>query len=431
MTTRNFLGRFKKSDPDTSSPHNHVNERLLRLIQLINVIPANASIPDRLAECLFSVFQPQYILFSSMMESKSILKYWHSVDAPNTVIFKSPSSLCMQTKSAKTPLVIEDIKQTVKNEETISQLNVKNYVGIPIFNNENEVIGVLSLFNGQKDYSPLELKALSSIAQRIEKENTLLLTATTTDTAKKVDESEKLQTELLMANKSIESISYTISHDLRAPLRSIDTYSALLKEDHAKNLPEDTLEYLSRIRRAAKRMSSMIDDLLWLARVTRRKLNFQETNISKIAQNIVDDILESNKDYKCDIHIEPYMLVDADKDLIKIAMKNLLGNAFKFSSHQEKIAISLTKAKNITPPSDKYEKEDVFQLSDNGRGIDMTYADQLFEPFKKLHNDESYKGTGIGLATVQRIIQRHGGKIWIESELNEGTDVFFTLNPSQ
>jgi len=432
MIAKPFIDRFKKSGKTAAQPE-HDNNKFLRLFQQINQIPSGKSAPEKLAGCIFRTFSPAAIIVSrNNNESLKIEHLWlnssdtdgTNIRLDNDIIGKPASILCEQVKNSKQRQSTENVTENYPNDPLLQLFSVQTHTSFPVYDEDNLIIAVISLVDKQrKTYSTFELDLLSAVTQRIGRELDHSDSISTPLPDQNDSSDAQLKAELEAANKSLESLSYAISHDLRAPLRSMDSFSLLLVEDYASDLPDEAINYLSRIRRAAKRMGSMIDDLLWLAKVTRRKLEKQEMDLSKTAANILDDIKEKHSGYNCELHTDPHLLVSADKNLMKIALQHLLTNACKFSQHKEKISISLS----------RYEDngETIYKISDNGCGFDMAYYEQLFEPFKKLHNGTDYKGTGIGLATVKRIIQRHGGRVWAESELDEGTSVFFTLKPGE
>ncbi|NOH02887.1 MAG: PAS domain S-box protein [Chloroflexi bacterium] len=226
--------------------------------------------------------------------------------------------------------------------------------------------------------------------------------------------------QLEAANKELESFSYSVSHDLRAPLRSIDGFSHALLDDYGRLLPAEGRGYLERIRAAAQRMAEPIDDLLNLARVTRSPLQIRFVNLSAIAEDVVKSLRESQPDRAVSVTVMPDLMVDGDPHLLRLVMENLLSNAWKFTSKTDSAAIEfgqLSRAKVRT-----------FFVRDNGVGFDMAYAGKLFGVFQRLHSMSEYPGTGVGLATVQRIIHIHGGRIWAESEEGRGTTFYFTLS---
>lgn len=225
--------------------------------------------------------------------------------------------------------------------------------------------------------------------------------------------------ELEVSNKELESFSYSVSHDLRAPLRAIDGFSRALLEDCAEVLDDDGKHYLGRVRTASQQMAQLIEDLLKLSRVTRREINRSEVNLSNLAKLIVENLRERNPERNIEFNLEEDVVVYGDEGLLRIVLENLLENAWKFTSKKEKAEINFG--------SKILDKETHYFVSDNGAGFDMTYADKLFGAFQRLHGTCEFEGTGIGLATVHRILLRHGGTIRAESEIGKGTVFYFTV----
>lgn len=220
-------------------------------------------------------------------------------------------------------------------------------------------------------------------------------------------------------NKELESFSYSVSHDLRAPLRAIDGFSAALLEDYEEKLDEEGKNYLNRVRSASQKMAQLIDDLLKLSRLSRGELRRTKVNLSQIVTEITVQLQEYQPKSSVEQNIEPDIYTVADEHLIRIALENLLSNAWKFTSKKETAQIIFGKnAEN---------GETVYFVKDNGAGFDMQFSDKLFGAFQRLHTIQEFDGTGIGLATVQRIINRHGGKIWAESKNGEGATFYFSL----
>jgi PAS domain S-box-containing protein len=225
--------------------------------------------------------------------------------------------------------------------------------------------------------------------------------------------------QLEAANKELESFSYSVSHDLRAPLRGIDGFSQVLIEDYGDHLPPEARGYLDRVRASAQRMAGLIDDLINLARVTRTTPQFKLIDLSVIAEEIIKSLKEAHPDRRVTVSIEPEMRVSGDPSLMHIALENLLGNAWKFTSRRERAIIEFGQK--------QIKEQRTFHVRDNGAGFDMTYADRLFGAFQRLHSAGEFPGTGIGLATVHRIISIHGGHAWAEAEDGKGATFYFTL----
>lgn len=225
--------------------------------------------------------------------------------------------------------------------------------------------------------------------------------------------------ELAAANRELEAFSYSVSHDLRAPLRSIDGFSRILQEDYADRLASEAQGHLERIRAASQQMGVLIDDLLKLSRITRAQLSLAEVDLSTQAREITGQMQANEPGRIVDLSIPDRLVTLADTNLIRIALENLLRNAWKFTAKREKAIIELGSMLDKNPP--------VFYIRDNGAGFNMEYAEKLFAPFQRLHLASEFDGTGIGLAIVQRIISRHGGRIWADASVNQGATFFFTL----
>lgn len=221
--------------------------------------------------------------------------------------------------------------------------------------------------------------------------------------------------ELEATNRELEAFSYSVSHDLRAPLRTIDGFSAALHEDYDQTLDATGQDYLRRIREGVQRMGQLIDSLLQLSRITRAELIREPVNLSALATAIMSDLTVQNPGRRLVFHVQPDLQSIGDPRLLRAALENLLGNAVKFTGKEPEARIELG------------HSGDAYFVRDNGVGFDMRYADKLFDAFHRLHGDKDFRGSGIGLATVARIIRRHQGKIWAESELGQGATFWFTL----
>lgn len=231
---------------------------------------------------------------------------------------------------------------------------------------------------------------------------------------------EERTNELTAVNKELEAFSFSVSHDLRAPLRSIDGFSEALLEDYVTKLDATGHDYLQRIRAAAQKMGQLIDALLDLSRVTRRELLKDTVDLSALAQDALKDLQHGEAEREVACTIQPGIRAKGDKQLLRIVMANLLGNAWKYTSKNSQAQIEFgTKVEN---------GETIYFVRDNGAGFDMTYATKLFGAFQRMHHDDEFPGTGVGLATVSRIINKHGGRIWAESAPGKGATFYFTLD---
>jgi signal transduction histidine kinase len=230
---------------------------------------------------------------------------------------------------------------------------------------------------------------------------------------------ENRTADLAAANKELEAFSYSVSHDLRAPRRAIDGFSKALLTKYGESLDQQGRHYLDRVRTATSRMAELIDDLLGLARISRQDLVRRRIDLSEIARKVAGDLAVRAPQKPVQTEIEPGLLAEADPRLVTVALENLMGNAWKFAGKKDSPRIEIGQQANGDGRA--------FYVRDNGAGFDMRYADKLFGAFQRLHSDSDFEGTGIGLATVQRIVTRHGGRIWAEGEVGKGATFYFTL----
>jgi signal transduction histidine kinase len=230
---------------------------------------------------------------------------------------------------------------------------------------------------------------------------------------------QRQNTQLEAANKELESFSYSVSHDLRAPLRAIDGFSLAILEDYSDKLDADGKDHLQRVRSASQRMGILIDDMLNLSRISRMELSRQRVNLSEIATEIAAELRESAPDRSVEFIIAPNLFAEVDPRLLRIMLTNLLGNAWKFTTKREGARIEFGSSTEVLSQA--------YFIRDNGAGFDMTYANKLFGAFQRLHSTTDFPGTGIGLAIVQRIISRHGGQIWADAKINAGATFYFVL----
>lgn len=309
-------------------------------------------------------------------------------------------------------MVISAIRDVTKQKETEAEIKLLNE------NLEKLVV---------ERTAELELALASEKAARAEMhQNQIQLSFLKSSLYKKMqDTNEELElrvahrtSELQAINKELEAFSYSVSHDLRAPLRSIDGFSNKILKDYGSLFDEQGKDYFMRVMNASKNMGHLIDDLLKLARISRMEMNFEEIDLSALARSITDELMESDPERKAVIEIQQEMKARGDRNLIQIALQNMLDNAWKYSKHQPltHIEFGIISGEQAT-----------YFIRDNGVGFDMKYVDKLFGAFQRLHSQSEFEGTGVGLATVQRIIRRHQGTIRAESEINKGTTFIFTI----
>ena len=229
----------------------------------------------------------------------------------------------------------------------------------------------------------------------------------------------KVNVELQASNKELNAFAYSVSHDLRAPVRALDGFSAALLQDHGEKLNEEGKDMLRRVRKASGHLAALIDAMLTLSRLTRREMRVERVNLSVLAQSVADSLRAAEPRRQASILLPAELEARGDRELLRVVLENLLGNAWKFTSEQPQAQIEFGVA--------QVDGERAYFVRDDGAGFDMAYADKLFSPFQRLHRQEEFPGSGIGLATVERIVHRHGGRVWAEGAVNKGATFFFTL----
>ncbi|MFZ5877347.1 MAG: sensor histidine kinase [Nitrospirota bacterium] len=235
----------------------------------------------------------------------------------------------------------------------------------------------------------------------------------------RAQELQEVNRQLRIANAELDAFSYSVSHDLRAPLRSIDGFSRILMEDYPDKLDAKGQQYLRRVRESSQQMAQLIDGLLNLSRVTRADMNREAVDLSTMARTVAEALQATEPERTAEFAIQPGMTVQGDPRLLRVVLNNLLGNAWKYSGTRSHTRIEVGRRDQ--------DGRDLYFVRDNGVGFNMAYADKLFGVFQRLHSASEFPGTGIGLATVQRIIHRHGGQIWAEGAVGHGATFYFTL----
>jgi light-regulated signal transduction histidine kinase (bacteriophytochrome) len=299
-----------------------------------------------------------------------------------------------------------------------TRLHLHGYAVVPI-RARSTVIGTLSVMRNMpgRSYTDEDVTLLQDVADRagLAIENARLYA--------QLEHRVRARTaELEASNKDLEAFSYSVAHDLRAPLRAISGFSAILDEDHIERLDPAGRQYVSQIRAATSRMSQLIDDMLQLSKISRTELRRAQVDISKLAHSVVANLRAAQPEREVEVVIEPGLSASADPRLLEVVLTNLLGNAWKFTGKREQPRIELAAQTDEHPT--------VYRVRDNGAGFAPEHADKLFSAFQRLHSEREFEGTGIGLATVLRIVHSHGGRIWAEAEVDKGATFYFTLEPA-
>ncbi len=317
---------------------------------------------------------------------------------------------------------LESVAQDQEHLRLMQQLGFKSAILVPLLSRDKNY-GVLTLVMSESGrlFDEKDLEFAVELGRR---------TALAIENAKLYKEMQdsnidlelrvaKRTMELEAINKELEAFSYSVSHDLRAPLRSIDGFSNKILKEYNELFDEQGKDYFSRVMKASRHMGHLIDDLLKLARYSRVEMHLEKINLSVLAESIATELKESNPERKASFRIQDSMITYGDRSLIQIALQNLLNNAWKYSKNEPNADIEFGTMKE--------DGRVTYFIRDNGVGFDMHYVDKLFGAFQRLHSQSEFEGIGIGLATVQRIIRRHQGNIWADSEVNKGTTFFFTI----
>ncbi len=329
--------------------------------------------------------------------------------------------LCGLAVASAKPVYSDDIHTDARcTMDECRQMGFKSFAALPLHSGQ-EIMGILGLgWHSQRnlyEYSAF----LETIAGQVAAacRNAMLHKQVQEHAAELERRVKERTSQLEAANKELEAFSYSVSHDLRAPLRAIDGFSHVLLEDYSQRLDAEGQDYLSRVRQNCQRMAQLIDDMLDLSRVTRSEIIRRNVDLAVLAKEVVSVLQAADPDRQVEWMLPTQMQVEADENLMRIVLENLLGNAWKFTRRQPQPRIELGEQREGA--------RRVFFVRDNGAGFDMTYVGKLFKAFQRLHSAGEFEGTGIGLAIVQRIIHRHGGRIWAEGRVGQGATFFFTL----
>lgn len=363
-------------------------------------------------------------------KSVSTLSVWAGDQFVDNFTYGLADTPCKDVVDMKSAFISENACELYPEDKLLADMGVQSYFGVSMVA-ERKKMGLLVLMDDKplvveewaEPILGLFANRLAAEIERFEatqelKQNQEHLEELVKERTKTIEEQtntiKQKNLELEEANKEMKSFCYSVSHDLRAPLRGISGFSDVIMEDYKDKLNEEGVDYLNRIKNSTVNMASLIDGMLQLSRVSHHsKGEVEEVSLSLIAEETMMTLSSIDKDRNVDIKIQADLVVMAERDLMIILLQNLLGNAWKYTSKSEAVKIEFFKA--------EIKGREVFVVKDNGAGFDMNYIEMLFEPFKRLHGDSEFLGSGIGLATVKKIIDLHGGKIWAESPVDSST----------
>jgi len=402
--------------------------RIEYIIQMLAQSPSTGdyeSFLGSMVQNLTIAYGVQFAFIGQLLADKrqvQVRAVWAGNELAENFIYDLQGTPCQDVLNLEMELIAKDAWRLYPDDVMLKDMGVESYYGVPLIASDDRLLGLIVVMDVKSmEMQPWIKSVLAMFGARVAAE------------MERQDDQEELEVhrhhledlvnirtaEIQALNHELESFSYSVSHDLRAPLRSISGFSQALMEDYAGKLDEEGQNYLERVRNGAIKMSTLIDDLLELSRVSRREMKRQRVDITAIAYDVIKELQEHEPERVVAITIQKGLELSGDPKLLGVVMINLIGNAWKYTSKRDGAHIEIGMHTEDSIP--------VFFVRDNGIGFDMQYAKKLFGAFQRLHNVAEYEGTGIGLATVQRVINRHGGRVWAQSIPDKGAAFYFTI----
>lgn len=406
-----------------------VEQERMRNSQIYATLAQHGAIEyqDFLYSCLSllkDVFNSRYIFVGRQVDDSLKIKTECVLEGDKRAenfVYALEGTPCQMAFNDEKVFYYRDVDKLFPDDRLLEDMQAKSYFGVSLSDTAGNSHGILAILD-TREHEPEDWHAdiLGVFAARIavEMERAEVLEKLERYNEELEDKVSVRTRELQNSINELETFSYSVSHDLRGPLRAINGYSQILANEYASHLDETGIRYLSRIRESSEKMSMLIDSLLRLSRITRQSMELEYVNLSRLCENIFRSSFEQERNDKLRLTIQPDIFASCDSRLIRIALENLIDNAIKYSSANPSPHIEI----GIRHVSGS----DVFFIRDNGVGFEQKFVDVIFQPFQRLHGEE-YVGTGIGLATVERIINRHGGRIWAESTPEKGACFYVSL----
>ena len=399
--------------------------------QVMRILAQAASLGDQddfFISCvrnLAAVYGVKHAFIGLLAESQKTVTtqyLWMDGQLVDNLTYRIDGTPCEDIILQNRGLIASKVYQHYPQDHMLLEMGIESYFGAPLLSSDGKPLGLVSIMDDKPlQLTPLTEPILGVFASRIAVE---LERAWAEENLARFNDSleqriERRTRELQAANRELEAYSYSIAHDLRAPLRSVTSFSQVVLEDAGERLDEEDVANLRRVIKAGKHMARLIDDILELSRISRTDLRPAMVDLSALSTGHLQRFSEHDPERRVEWRVQAGMQVQGDATLLGIVMQNLLANAWKFTAREGLACIEVGSRED---PDGR-----LFWVRDNGVGFDMQYADKLFQTFHRLHSQEEFAGTGVGLATVRRIIERHHGRVWLESRPGEGTTVFFVL----
>lgn len=425
LKSKSGIGRGNLSIADPDVVERIQVEKVLRTLATTTSANDTESFFKYCVESLTQVYDCKFAFIGLLKENGQDVvtqAVWVGDGLAENFEYNLEGTPCAEIINLEKELIPTNASKLYADDELLVTMGVDSYFGAPIITKEKGVVGLVSVM----DVKPMELNEwiapvlgvfASRIAIELQRKNAV---SELEELNQSLEQRIKERThELEASNKELAAFSYSVSHDLRAPVRTINSFMELLYEDYGDQIPEGAFDCLDRVKRAGKKLDTLIDDLLALSKVSRAEMLRQKIDISSLVANEVQLLYEQFPDRNVSVDIMPGLESWGDRGLMSVLFQNLLSNAWKYTSKKEKAEIEVGQLNDAG--------DNAFYVRDNGVGFNMEYAGNLFRPFQRLHREDEFEGNGVGLATIMRIINRHGGKIWPESEVDIGTTFYFTL----
>jgi len=383
----------------------------------------------RVVKDLAYAYQSQYAFIGILLPNDKqveTLAVWTGQGFADNFVYDLQGTPCQDILDLKRELIPSDAWKLYPDDVMLKDMKVESYYGAPLISSDNKLIGLIAVMDvHEMEMQPWLEPVLGMFASRIaaEVERQQIHEELEIHRDHLEDLVKERTAEMENLNQELEAFSYSVSHDLRAPLRSISGFSQALMEDYSNVLDEEGMDYLQRVCKGSVRMSDLIDDMLNLSRVSRSEINRNNVDLTSISKEVVKELQLLEPERSVSVSISDNLRVNGDNKLFTIVMTNLIGNAWKYTGYKQKAVIEIGQKMQ--------DGIEVYFVKDNGAGFNMKYAKNLFNAFNRLHDQTDFEGTGIGLATVKRVITRHGGRVWADSQSDVGSVFYFTVNDAR